>query len=73
MNAITHTTNRLSKVLDDLMAGKTDASTASAAASVVKAQAKLIDSEIAMARHGKMLDIVKPEWEKRLAQIPDAA
>lgn len=72
MNAITQTTNKLAGVLDNLIAGQVDASTASAAASIVKAQAKLIDSEIAMARHGKMIDVVAPEWRARLSQIPAA-
>ena len=69
MNTVTQTTNKLTGVLDNLIAGKVDAATASAAASIVKAQAKLIDSEIAMARHGKLLDVVQAEWKSRLGQI----
>lgn len=72
MNAITVSTNKLTSMLDELRAGKIDSATAQAAASLVKAQAKLIDTEIAMARHGKLLDVVREEWRTRLSPVPAA-
>lgn len=68
MNEASHAIARLSTALDDLLAGKIDATKAASAAAIVSAQAKRIDAEVAMARHGGLLDVVKAEWTARLKQ-----
>lgn len=67
MNSFAKTVSKLDAVLDNLIAGKIDATTASAAASIVRAQAAQTNNEINMARHGKMLNQVQAEWQARLA------
>ncbi len=66
MNYYEAQAKKMLDAIDDHAAGKLDSPSLTARASAVKAAASMLSIEIATARHGQMIDKVRPAWEARL-------